>query len=296
MAKEKIPQTPDENTITANVISDAMSSAIVEEARREGLPLKDALPDIVGSARFTLLGEYHWREFEILKTIVSDIIPNLKEAGLTHLAIEVSSDTQPILDSFDPSMPNAAIELEKLIREAGIKWLNEFDLQMIISAMQENIKVLAIDKPEPGYFDERLNNTAPYQNSRDLHMQQVLDTHTDPDSHVLIYIGSSHVHKSSVESDKESISSHRSVKITRLGALLSRSINDPGAVVSIRALLGGHKISGYYYDNDSYIAPGGSGDVYTDAIIVPEKGIFKGGASTDSDFATLLIPRNKEND
>lgn len=276
-----------ENEGQKNRLETAQGCAIIDEIKREGHEMGDILPSLVESSKYVLVGENHSIVYDLLKQNITAMLGKLKDMGLTHLAVEVSSDAQVLIDDVDPTENDALSRLRRSFKEKGLFGFHDSNFEMIIRALELGIKVVAIDKPRWGVSDENTMN-AMYQNMRDRHMQEILNKTIPEDSHVLIYIGSRHVHKRCVESDRTSSDIDSYSKVRRLGTLLSEKEGDE-SVLSIDTAYPGHDMSGLIIpDGRSYSSP--RVDQPKQVWVVPNSGIFEGDSRVvASDLRILLI-------
>jgi hypothetical protein len=70
-------------------------------------PVERALERLIKEgARFILVGELHLIECEPVRRKIATSLQRLKEAGLTHVALELDSEKQSIIDELDFSNPH----------------------------------------------------------------------------------------------------------------------------------------------------------------------------------------------
>ena len=129
-----------------------------------------------------LMGTTH-RQPAILE-LTARLGPLLRDAGVTHLALEISSDQQPRLDRFlDTGAGLAAIQIPNAIDCPAYRRLLEA-LQRL--APGQRPRVIAIDLPRASYGGKI---------SRDEHMASILATtmQKHPRAKILAMLGSLHV-------------------------------------------------------------------------------------------------------
>jgi hypothetical protein len=188
----------------------------------------EGLKNIVAKSKITLVGEHHLPWLDPLRIEIANTISSLKEEGLTRVAVEISSHEQGRLDSLDYS--KSFDELKKEIR-------HPYMAPVLIAAKKAGLKVICLDQQKPEGINDKaykeLSYDGNYQNARDRHMFDTLIPHLNDRSKILIYIGSAHVHKSSVQKDNDAI------PIKRIGALLTEYCG-ADQVRSIRSVLADH--------------------------------------------------------
>ena len=119
----------------------------------------------------------------ILK-VVAGLVPRLRGAGITHLALEISSDQQAYLDQFLAT----GAAMERIALHAAVDCPAYRDLLQALARLApgRRPRVRAIDLPE-----ERYNGSV----SRDEYMADRLDAtlRRHPDAKILAVLGSLHV-------------------------------------------------------------------------------------------------------
>lgn len=244
--------------------------------------LVDAVGSFVKNNKFVLFGEYHIQSFEPVRHELEKSLEQLQKDGLTHVVLEISSDRQEKIDSFDYSDPKVL----ELLKNSGLIPLTWTDacVRILIKAKQLGLKVILADHPNEGNNRSDLNS-GNYQNQRDQHMFNIVNANTDKDSKTLIFIGSDHVHKKSVEKIGN-------ISIKRIGSHLEDVYGGDGGVVSIRSV----NENGNFDDLLSFMSktvtpndlsvPGKNKQV----VILPDDGPIKGDPRvTASDYIVTLI-------
>ena len=205
------------------------------------------LKELKGGARYLLVGEHHLRVLEEQRRSVASSLAKLKEAGLTHVGIEKDQNFQDELDNLDVDTDNPEQEVANCLKYG---YGQEGLAAIVVEAKKLGLPVLCIDHTkERREFEERwagaVSRTTPdghtileplpnayyrglagisYQ--REQKMFEYLETKLPLEGTILIYIGSSHVHK-------KPLWMYGDFPTPRLGSLLSKKYGDK-AVVSVR--------------------------------------------------------------
>lgn len=155
-------------------------AAARQDINTHGTDPVDGLSRLMRENRILGLGEHHNVGPNAQRQFGAAMMPLLKEAGATHLALEIDIRNQSILDRFARTG-----EFTPLDRKA-INSLHEGGTyeQLLISAREAGLKLVAVD-------------VNPHVADRDTHMAQqigkVLDA--DPNSKVVWWVGSNHLGK-----------------------------------------------------------------------------------------------------
>lgn len=234
------------------------------------MSVSDGLKQMVEKHKFTLVGEHHLPRLDPMRQEIGSSLASLKEKGLTHVGLEIRSTDQQRLDKLDYSKPIE--ELKKEIRHPEMA-------EVLIAAKRAGLKTVYLDKAKPEGISaknyNKLSYSAPYQNSRDQHMFDQLTGAMGKKDKALIYIGSAHVHESSVSKTNNG-------KIHRLGALLNKE-HGGDQVGSVRSVLPSSSFDGLIFsDNPSLddVMP-----KHTGFMILPDDGPLMGDPRvTNSDY------------
>jgi hypothetical protein len=154
-------------------------SGLVENLRKEAnLSAEDPLEALTAAlkrGRAVMVGEYHVSD-SINRSLGAKLMPQLKEAGLTHLAIEHSSDfTGKIFDA------NGKLDIDSL---PPLLQHREF-YDLLNSANKAGIEIVPVDSALDAPRDLA---------SRNVHMdQQIADILENPDNKVLYWVGNRHL-------------------------------------------------------------------------------------------------------
>ena len=223
--------------------------------------VSDALIKIIKEKKFILIGERHLSDCEPIRNEVAASLAGLKKEGLTHIALESESKNQLFIDSLDYS--NSKI-LEALKEGKISNGWEDGNYNVLIEAKRLGLQVVLIDYDD-GREDKDRDN-AKWQNARDNHMGETINSQIDNNSKMLVFIGSGHVHKKEVEGYADG-------KTKRLGMLLEEE--NPDAVASIRFVGRGSQFDGLPFMSktpspDKLFPKGGN------VVILPDEGPIKG--------------------
>lgn len=158
----------DESTITA----------LRRELNQHGVTPESLLPNLMRDNRVLALGEGHTNNEPQEKMLIKTMA-DLKAAGATHLALEISDDHQPALEKFmatgelDPSLPASVTQ-------------NPVYVEMMKAARREGLQLVAVDMVHPQ------NQDTP---QRDPYMAHKIDEvlAADRDNKVVFLIGERHI-------------------------------------------------------------------------------------------------------
>ncbi len=208
-------------TEAALTMMEEETRAFVERNRE---PVSDALDRLFKEKRFVLVGEHHLSECEPVREALAQLLATLQKEGLTHIALEAPALQQQIIDGMDFSHDNIVDMLkEKHIVPLG--WADG-NYSLLVMAKRLGLKVVLIDHDDGR--PDALRANAAWQNERDEHMMKRLKETVQPDSKVLVFIGSAHVHTREVEGYRDGF-------VKRLGARLVEEYGNEH-VASIRHL------------------------------------------------------------
>jgi len=233
----------------------------VEQNKKQ---VADALSRLFEKNKFVLVGESHLSESEPVRHEIVKALARLQKEGLTHIALEALLSNQTIVDSLDFTDPQIRQTLKQK-KVAGIGW-GEGNFDILIAAKLLELKVVLID-----YDDGRpdsMRDNAQWQNQRDERMTEALLSQITEDSKVLVFIGSSHVHKKIVEGYADG-------KVKRLGARLAEKFGEE-SIASIRYV--GREQG---FDNlPNFMSKTASPDKISqgknEIVIIPDQGPVKG--------------------
>lgn len=145
------------------------------EVANEGQDPLKALTDALAKSRVLMVGEYHVPN-SAHRDFGASVMPELKKTGLTHLAIEHSSDSQGKVFKPDGSVDTAALP-EQL---QNVEFYN-----LLRAAKKEGIEVVPIDVPETASRDLAFRNR---------HMdQEIMNILENPANKVLYWVGNYHL-------------------------------------------------------------------------------------------------------
>gem|GEM_PF-3575038 len=131
------------------------------------------LPDLMRNNRILGIGEKH-HEFNPQRDFVAGIMPQLRAAGATHMAVEMDARYQPILDRFARTG-----QLQAADRQAVRGLLNDRSyLQLLSSARDSGLKLVGVDSQ-----------------SRDVTMSKMISDilEADPQNKVVFWVGANHL-------------------------------------------------------------------------------------------------------
>jgi hypothetical protein len=230
----------------------------------------DGLKGIVAKHQFTLVGERHLAELDPMRKEIASSLQELKKEGLTHVGLEIPSSEKERLDKLDYSKSDDALKKEIKAPEMA---------DVLIAAKRAGLEIVYLDKPKPtGISDEynrELDRSTIYQNSRDEHMYNQLTGAMGEKDKALVYIGSEHVHESSLLKGNDE-------RVYRLGSRLSQKYGDD-QVASIRNVLSDEGFDGLVSSKKPSlhdVMPNHKG-----FMILPDDGPLKGDPrATNADY------------
>jgi hypothetical protein len=201
---------------------------IKEQINQNQHDASQTLVDVVHGHKITMYGEGHLPENPHRKLLI-ETLPKLKEAGATHLAIELEQEYQPLLDEF---METGKIDVKKL---PG-KWGKEETLSMLNAARNAGLTLVAADMATEDKYITDDNNQKTLNPERDKHIAQTISSivDADPDNKIIYFGGARHNATGIVpEGEPE-----------RAGSILKERY--PGSVSTIAGEIGGTaKLLGY---------------------------------------------------
>jgi hypothetical protein len=117
------------------------------------------------------LGEWHWSP-NPFRVFGAEVMPRLREAGATHLALEIAATSQPLLAAFAASGDIDRFELPYMLRD--VDYVN-----ILKAARSQGMKLVAVDHPD----------------IRDEHMVSSISTilDADPAAKVVFWVGGGHL-------------------------------------------------------------------------------------------------------
>lgn len=139
------------------------------------------------------LGEWHVTP-NGLRTLAETMMPDFKKNGITHLAVEIHKDDQPLLDRFAKGDKEAG---EQILKTYGV--LGADSLRLMAEAVKNGIKLVAVD----GDFKVNRNGstkediTDQETQARDNHMAKSIKGILDSDekNRVLFLVGAAHLER-----------------------------------------------------------------------------------------------------
>lgn len=158
-----------------------------EDIREHGITdIGPALTDLMSENRVVGLGESHYAG-EAMMVNMPEYLKSLKEGGATHLAVEMGSSLQPMLDEFNRT---GNLDVSKL----PFLSQNEDYINMLKAARELGLEVVAVDSDyrEPGDYANNYH--------RERHMADTIDgilnePGQDPDkpNKVVFVVGARHL-------------------------------------------------------------------------------------------------------
>lgn len=196
--------------------------------------ISDGLARLIKDHKFVLVGERHSPEVDSIRQEIAQSLSELREQGLTNIALELNVDYQEMIDNFDYASPDIKDVLRSKIPWPG--W-QDGNFDVLIEAKRAGLKVQLIDcdyKKIPGYHE----NLALWNNERDEKMFSNLESGISEDAKILVYIGSNHVHKKVIEKrttgkSEDAKDKHEKQEVKRLGTYLAEKYGDQD-VASVR--------------------------------------------------------------
>ncbi|HMP50990.1 MAG TPA: hypothetical protein PKD05_05490 [Candidatus Melainabacteria bacterium] len=161
-----------------NLPEEDTAAKVREDINRLGKNPADMAIELMNGHRVLGMGEYHEGESHH-RAVGIEAIGRLKEAGATHLAVEMPSDLRPLYEQFARTgeIPEGML--------TGY-WNTEDFRKLVSEARKEGMKVVPVDLPRP--WDGKWSK-------RDPHMAQlvgdILDS--DPKHKVVLWLGSAHL-------------------------------------------------------------------------------------------------------
>lgn len=238
--------------------------------------VSEALTSLVRDKQFVLVGEHHLNESEPIREEIVVALVKLQQEGLTHIALEASASKQGAIDSLDFRDP----KIKQILQEhklGGVGW-GEGNFDILIMAKRLGIKVILIDHDEGRPASEK----AQWENKRDAKMMATIQSQIDDKSKVLVFIGSDHVHKRSVEAFQDG-------RVTRLGARLSEQYGSD-TVSSIRHIMQGENFDGLITRMSKTPKPKTISKGKNEVVVLPDSGPIMGDERvTATDYLITII-------
>ncbi len=142
--------------------------AIKKEINAYGRNPEEMLVEAMKGNRVLAIGEHHVDSSH--RQLGAKMMPKLKQAGATHLALEVPAELQPALDAF--MLTGSKDKLQGALRQ----------YQAILGAAREaGLKVVAVDKRGEAYRDNHMAAK----------ISGILDS--DPKNKVIFWVGAAHL-------------------------------------------------------------------------------------------------------
>ncbi len=187
------------------------------------------LSDKLKDHSFIMVGEKHGPEQDPQKCAVAKSLARLKSEGLTHVAVELHSDIQELVDGLDYASPDIKDELRGL-NASHLEGWSEGNLEILIAAKKACLNVLCIDLAHKSDDD---TENARWENKRDKWMQKIIDKevapkwmrlkkmlgrNVSPTGKMLVFIGSTHLPRKPTDEDVDYF--HYGKHVTRIGPRL----------------------------------------------------------------------------
>lgn len=241
--------------------------------------VSDALVTLIKNKRFVLVGEHHLdSECEPIRREIAVALVKLQQEGLTHIALEASALKQEDVDSLD----FGDTKIKQILKEhriGGAGW-GEGNFDILIIAKRLGLKVVLVDHND-GRPDSAKDN-AQWQNERDTKMMASIQSQIDDKSKVLVFIGSAHVHKRSIENFQDG-------RVTRLGARLSEQYGND-TVSSIRHINQGENFDGLLSFMSKTPTTEKISKGKKEVVVLPDSGPIKGDERvTATDYIITII-------
>lgn len=235
--------------------------------------LNELLSDLLQSRSVIMIGENHiYSEAELQKQVLASMMKELKDNGLTLLALEINSEHQKFIDDLDLSQ-NDHLLVDQLSSQINGMLQAEYWALMVVAAKRACLEVVAIN--ESSYVLGALVREAKIQDN----FVKALRLEERPTARALIYIGNDHIHKRPV--------GYLS-KANPLGSRLAQQWG-PERVASIRSLYPKSSLSGIASDEIGLkdLLPRGRGHLQ----IVPNLGAFSGDPRmVSADYHLIINP------
>lgn len=190
-----------DHAATAGDVRLAADGVTAEQLERAGNRLnqvgqepRQMILEAVRNSRVTAIGETHTQP-NGLQRDGAQLIPEMKRAGLTHLAVEINKDQQGLLDDFLKGKITRDQFKQKFFGSADTNGQGDDWLQMAKAAHEAGIKVVAVDNYRDDSsidirgFDQK--TAAQRDGSMASMIGDILDK--DPKAKVLFWVGSDHL-------------------------------------------------------------------------------------------------------
>jgi len=283
---KETPRQPKSETVHRDTVTTPGNPELTEQEKEcqefveaNKKTVSEALVGLIKEKQFVLVGEHHLDyECEPIRQEIAVALVKLQQEGLTHIALEASASKQQDVDSLDFGDPKIK-QILKEHRVGGAGW-GEGNFDILIMAKRLGIKVILID-----HNDGRANSArdnAQWQNERDTNMMASIQSQIDDKSKVLVFIGSAHVHKRSVEKFQDG-------RVTRLGTRLSEQYGSD-TVSSIRHINQGDNFDGLLSFMSKTPTTEKISKGKKEVVILPDSGPIKGDERvTATDYLITII-------
>ena len=168
---------------------EGLGKLIKEEIEKHGRPAREVLLDEMDSSQVLVVGENHIDAFGPLRRLILDLLPELKEKGLTTLALEEDSGNQGVVDDFLKGKITASELAERttfgLYKNMAEDWIKIFN-----KAKELGLQIKAVDHDQPVYEDDQ--GSVDHENNRDKGMFDGIKE-ISGDGKVLMNFGNLHV-------------------------------------------------------------------------------------------------------
>ena len=161
-----------------NLPEEDTAARVREDINLLGKDPADMAVELIKNHRVLGMGEYHEADSHH-RAVGIQAIARLKEAGATHLAVEMPSDLKPLYEQFEKTgeLPEGML--------TGY-WNTKDFRELVTEARKAGLKVVPVDLPRP--WEGKWHK-------RDPHMAQlvgdILDS--DPKNKVVLWLGSAHL-------------------------------------------------------------------------------------------------------
>lgn len=168
---------------------------VLGEINLYGEPPETVIKDLMAKNRVLAVGESHQTP-NPQRDLIAQNMSALKEAGATHLAVEIPTSTQTILDQFQSTGKLDLESLPNMLRDQAY-------LQMLQAARDNGIKIVAVDRSDtPAATGKPTPSDAPTETlqTRDQTMAsnigKILDQ--NPSNKVVFFVGARHLNRSNI--------------------------------------------------------------------------------------------------
>lgn len=161
-------------------------NAVRREITDNAKPVGVGLSEMLSKSRVLAIGEYHIAD-NALRDIMPQVIESLKQNGATHLAVEMDSRAQPILNKIYKNHGEITPQMQKeLLALADLEASPNF-LAILKAATQTepNLHIVAVDIKDPNRHTLK---------ERNKHMAEVIETVLkDPNAKIVWIGGDEHI-------------------------------------------------------------------------------------------------------